>query len=112
MIRRPPRSTLFPYTTLFRSRWDGENLLLGQLGRAFARLHGRLAGGVDRRQILAYRVVLDLGVLKRRLEFRRAVEQRQRADQIDHDDEGDVAGVRLGEAVSIDAGADEVSRPQ
>src|SRR5256886_16670518 len=24
MIRRPPRSTLFPYTTLFRSRWrDG-----------------------------------------------------------------------------------------
>src|SRR3712207_8805237 len=30
MIRRPPRSTLFPYTTLFRShvsRWD-----LGELG--------------------------------------------------------------------------------
>src|SRR5258708_21346102 len=25
MIRRPPRSTLFPYTTLFRSR-DGERL--------------------------------------------------------------------------------------
>src|SRR5256885_10749252 len=23
MIRRPPRSTLFPYTTLFRSRADG-----------------------------------------------------------------------------------------
>src|SRR3712207_7647918 len=22
MIRRPPRSTLFPYTTLFRSFWD------------------------------------------------------------------------------------------
>src|SRR5256886_5305684 len=32
MIRRPPRSTLFPYTTLFRSsneeRLDGENGLL------------------------------------------------------------------------------------
>src|SRR3712207_7626503 len=27
MIRRPPRSTLFPYTTLFRSR--GEGLELG-----------------------------------------------------------------------------------
>src|SRR2546430_13103845 len=27
MIRRPPRSTLFPYTTLFRSRaWDGGHL--------------------------------------------------------------------------------------
>src|SRR2546427_8683024 len=22
MIRRPPRSTLFPYTTLFRSQWN------------------------------------------------------------------------------------------
>src|SRR3712207_7586130 len=27
MIRRPPRSTLFPYTTLFRSSWH-----LGRLG--------------------------------------------------------------------------------
>src|SRR2546422_8355857 len=26
MIRRPPRSTLFPYTTLFRSRVDREAL--------------------------------------------------------------------------------------
>src|SRR3712207_8610208 len=25
MIRRPPRSTLFPYTTLFRSRGGGEH---------------------------------------------------------------------------------------
>src|SRR5256885_6836450 len=25
MIRRPPRSTLFPYTTLFRSLWDTES---------------------------------------------------------------------------------------
>src|SRR5256885_5545020 len=25
MIRRPPRSTLFPYTTLFRSRWWAVN---------------------------------------------------------------------------------------
>src|SRR3712207_8133194 len=28
MIRRPPRSTLFPYTTLFRSRRDGLPALL------------------------------------------------------------------------------------
>src|SRR5260221_2169541 len=26
MIRRPPRSTLFPYTTLFRSDWKGQSL--------------------------------------------------------------------------------------
>src|SRR3712207_7648178 len=28
MIRRPPRSTLFPYTTLFRSQWG--NILAGR----------------------------------------------------------------------------------
>src|SRR5256885_9967232 len=32
MIRRPPRSTLFPYTTLFRSRPTREELA-GALGR-------------------------------------------------------------------------------
>src|SRR3712207_7491547 len=34
MIRRPPRSTLFPYTTLFRSR----HLALAYLERATSRL--------------------------------------------------------------------------
>src|SRR5256884_5591556 len=29
MIRRPPRSTLFPYTTLFRSREDSAVLTVG-----------------------------------------------------------------------------------
>src|SRR2546421_12784726 len=29
MIRRPPRSTLFPYTTLFRSMGGSESLLTG-----------------------------------------------------------------------------------
>src|SRR2546430_17410068 len=33
MIRRPPRSTLFPYTTLFRSGVGGRNG--GRLGREF-----------------------------------------------------------------------------
>src|SRR5256885_11949150 len=38
MIRRPPRSTLFPYTTLFRSfgeelgRWDGDTLVIDSIG--------------------------------------------------------------------------------
>src|SRR2546422_3010413 len=30
MIRRPPRSTLFPYTTLFRSDTDARDPTLGQ----------------------------------------------------------------------------------
>src|SRR5205809_5252266 len=40
MIRRPPRSTLFPYTTLFRSR-SAENHRSGSHGDADA-------GGVER----------------------------------------------------------------
>src|SRR5688572_31470218 len=33
MIRRPPRSTLFPYTTLFRSYpiWESRTTLIGHL---------------------------------------------------------------------------------
>src|SRR5256885_6803557 len=31
MIRRPPRSTLFPYTTLFRSQERDAQLLLGEV---------------------------------------------------------------------------------
>src|SRR2546429_5124343 len=33
MIRRPPRSTLFPYTTLFRSHSQGVTHPLGQRAR-------------------------------------------------------------------------------
>src|SRR3712207_7844475 len=32
MIRRPPRSTLFPYTTLFRSQTMRALVLVGRLG--------------------------------------------------------------------------------
>src|SRR2546430_9306198 len=38
MIRRPPRSTLFPYTTLFRSEGSDANALLG-VSLAAARDH-------------------------------------------------------------------------
>src|SRR5690349_23944916 len=33
MPRRPPRSTLFPYTTLFRSNEDGDWLAVGEVYR-------------------------------------------------------------------------------
>src|SRR2546422_8360571 len=50
MIRRPPRSTLFPYTTLFRSeahRTRAAGSRLGLLRRRSAR-GGRRAPGEDR----------------------------------------------------------------
>src|SRR3712207_6982672 len=44
MIRRPPRSTLFPYTTLFRSRrWVPTGIGL-RLARWFARRRGGAEG--------------------------------------------------------------------
>src|SRR3712207_7386881 len=50
MIRRPPRSTLFPYTTLFRSvvsgHWSGRSpTVLPHEGRALARARYDFAGG-------------------------------------------------------------------
>src|SRR3712207_7323734 len=51
MIRRPPRSTLFPYTTLFRSR-EGAHVQLvdhriAQAGRAKAVVRPREGAGVE-----------------------------------------------------------------
>src|SRR3712207_8742517 len=56
MIRRPPRSTLFPYTTLFRSpadpRWgpgpDPRCARAGRAGRRAWRARGRAAAGGKR----------------------------------------------------------------
>src|SRR5947199_8080940 len=43
MIRRPPRSTLFPYTTLFRS-WIRQNTTNGDRWRLVVNRLGRSAG--------------------------------------------------------------------
>src|SRR3712207_7048906 len=45
MIRRPPRSTLFPYTTLFRSRPGGRDPFR-PLRRATGSAARRVTGGV------------------------------------------------------------------
>src|SRR3712207_8018061 len=47
MIRRPPRSTLFPYTTLFRSRRVDQRLLRGQGGEPIGDGVGADDGGAD-----------------------------------------------------------------
>src|SRR5256885_5633432 len=38
MIRRPPRSTLFPYTTLFRSRIVGEHTSIREVSSQIQRI--------------------------------------------------------------------------
>src|SRR3712207_8829034 len=42
MIRRPPRSTLFPYTTLFRSSGDHPRLPADEVGDGAKRVTGDL----------------------------------------------------------------------
>src|SRR2546430_8542359 len=49
MIRRPPRSTLFPYTTLFRSE---EDVAHQQRGRDHGEQDGRAAGEEDEAGLL------------------------------------------------------------
>src|SRR3712207_8034716 len=62
MIRRPPRSTLFPYTTLFRSDDTARAGLAarpGQAGRALLTLLAGAAGGAGQ-TLLAPRAGLPL----------------------------------------------------
>src|SRR3712207_8435025 len=69
MIRRPPRSTLFPYTTLFRSQGIAEILVLVGVGGVDAGKDHRLNFAVTRseehtselqsRQYLVCRLLLE-----------------------------------------------------
>src|SRR5258707_5180318 len=49
MIRRPPRSTLFPYTTLFRSAHEAEHQLMVVLEQAGRVDQVAAADGVENR---------------------------------------------------------------
>src|SRR3989442_11033822 len=49
MIRRPPRSTLFPYTTLFRSQRPDDLAADQQVGRPAGVQERRLRFAVDRK---------------------------------------------------------------
>src|SRR3712207_8786661 len=53
MIRRPPRSTLFPYTTLFRSPGEGERSGSVRRGDAARIGGGDVARGVEREELRA-----------------------------------------------------------
>src|SRR2546430_12709450 len=62
MIRRPPRSTLFPYTTLFRSRRGGGGAG-GSSGATEPSPNGSVARGLRRSQAgTSTRATLPLGL--------------------------------------------------
>src|SRR3712207_8913078 len=69
MIRRPPRSTLFPYTTLFRSGAVGGRQQL--LGHDALQRHGQLHADL---RLLVGREDVDDAVDRRRRGLRRSEE--------------------------------------
>src|SRR5688572_32657945 len=84
MIRRPPRSTLFPYTTLFRSRVRRRDAngdvdrgagRLGTAARAFAREPG------ERRAVRARRVS-HLRLERRRISEEHTSELQSQSDLV------------------------------
>src|SRR5688572_20077993 len=54
MIRRPPRSTLFPYTTLFRSTEGRPVLLIGEIDKADIEFPNDLLLELDRMEFFVY----------------------------------------------------------
>src|SRR3712207_8987267 len=63
MMRRPPRSTLFPYTTLFRSQQVVDPVLVDRVGVAAADLHQlEPAARLDQGEDLAGHGPAQLGV--------------------------------------------------
>src|SRR3712207_7916468 len=75
MIRRPPRSTLFPYTTLFRS---GDNLVLQPAGRAVRVRSVQVHDAAVERADAGQRVALNLaGVALRSEEHTSELQSRQ-----------------------------------
>src|SRR3712207_2954230 len=77
MIRRPPRSTLFPYTTLFRSRGSVRTFLLGIV-------HNRAIDALRRSTVHDSRRASDEGIEERfEAQERTEEEAARRADAIE-----------------------------
>src|SRR2546423_1639748 len=65
MIRRPPRSTLFPYTTLFRSVGDGRGAVEAEAADRARERGGVVHGRAERRLVGADGERVDARVLDR-----------------------------------------------
>src|SRR5437870_9096793 len=62
MIRRPPRSTLFPYTTLFRSEFGQVGNLLHEHAAGLVANRISLSHGYQRRTLWAHGPILRSGL--------------------------------------------------
>src|SRR3712207_8365779 len=75
MIRRPPRSTLFPYTTLFRSRREVLSPLPGRVLVALDELEQLAGGGDDAQRVQA--AAVEVAVVDRSEEHTSELQSRQ-----------------------------------
>src|SRR2546426_12686452 len=100
MIRRPPRSTLFPYTTLFRSPEDRRQVGVDHRGIAAAdQLHQR-ADAMRHRDLREPGLPGQLGHLSFML--REAVAE--------HEDNGDLAKAFLESALQVRKSLDRIQQ--
>src|SRR3989475_9162480 len=83
MIRRPPRSTLFPYTTLFRSR--GRKKTVGKNPVGGCGLEARVGSPRERRRFEVGWSILEAGATHRTVNIRgtNPLTQRLRSQQRD-----------------------------
>src|SRR3712207_6870706 len=78
MIRRPPRSTLFPYTTLFRSRDSTERRLSEQQIRKFnAELEQRVRERTQQLEAINNNLEAEIAERKRSEEHTSELQSRQ-----------------------------------
>src|SRR3712207_9287200 len=91
MIRRPPRSTLFPYTTLFRSAGRAEEVLADLRSEGFVRPSMQ----VDPQAVLEYLRPLLEPIVGHHFHFTRAWMQEQAARIADPRSEIDRKSTRL-----------------
>src|SRR3712207_8206066 len=78
MIRRPPRSTLFPYTTLFRSNSVAvHRLLLGLLSPGHVPAHPVCHSGKQRGSVPLSALHLPLPIFQRSEEHTSELQSRQ-----------------------------------
>src|SRR5437764_9714108 len=102
MIRRPPRSTLFPYTTLFRSRCGSGDSRASRRSRR-SRSSGPRARGPDDREdrkstrlnsshrCISYAVFC----LKKKKKKKHKAKEKCRRDEVDRTRSRDKYGVKL-----------------
>src|SRR5476651_2856429 len=84
MIRRPPRSTLFPYTTLFRSRpfhFLARGCRRAMRGTRSGRKIGRAHSELQSRQYLVCRLLLEKKKQHKTIKYKKKKKKKKKKKQ-------------------------------